>query len=107
MTTAMNKLGISISELAEFLDVSNDTVSRWLRGVQRPSADNMLKIHSFIHLVLDLNITYDELKDLADLTDDICDFLEHDVSDDVSKKKLFSEVLDLLTLIVTAYLYTI
>ncbi len=104
MTTAMNKLGISISELARLLGVSSDTISRWLRGVQRPSADNMLKVHSFIHLVLDLNLTYDELQDLCDLTEDMCSVLEHDCPCDISKPALFSQMLDVLTMLVTSYI---
>ena len=107
MTTAMNKLGISINELADLLDVSSKTISRWLRGVQRPSADNMQKVHGFIHQVLDLNLTYDELQDLYDLTEDICEDFEHDIPDDTSKEKLFSEMLDIITMLIMAYLYTI
>ena len=109
MTTAMNKLGISISELADLLDVSSDTISRWLRGVQRPSADNMQKVHSFIHMVLDLNLDYEDLQSLnevLDIAEDLSAYLEQDDHNDPSKNKLLFQFLDVMRIIAFSLLYT-
>ena len=109
MTTAMNKLGINISELADLLDVSSDTISRWLRGVQRPSADNMQKVHSFIHMVLDLNLDYEDLQSLnevLDIAEDLSAYLEQDDYNDPSKNKLIFQFLDVMRIIAFSLLYT-
>ena len=50
--TAMNKIGISNSELAKFIGVETKTVSRWFNNKRVPNELNTYKLLWFVYLVL-------------------------------------------------------
>ena len=56
--TAINKLGITYEELAAMLGVSADSISRWLNNRQIPSELNRYKLHWFVYLVLNMNVSF-------------------------------------------------
>ncbi len=56
--TAINKLRMSYEELADTLGVSVDSISRWLNNRQIPSELNRYKLHWFVYLVLNMNVSF-------------------------------------------------
>ena len=44
------RLGLTQEQLAEALDVSNKTISRWERGINLPDYDQVLAVCSLFHV---------------------------------------------------------
>ncbi|MDR0615189.1 MAG: helix-turn-helix domain-containing protein, partial [Synergistaceae bacterium] len=54
MKELRNKIGVTQAQLAEKLDVTNDTVSRWERGVLEIGRDSLLRLAA----ALDTSVAY-------------------------------------------------
>ena len=72
--TALNKYGLSYRDLAAILGVSVDSVSRWLNNKHLPSELNMYKLHWFVYLALNRDLSVSPWMNISDLTFDSCPF---------------------------------
>lgn len=82
----MEKLNITQRELAEYVDVSQASVSNWCKGIKMPRMDKFDKICECFHCKRSDLIDEDE----PDTSDDLMTALEHAFNDRPEMRILFS-----------------